>query len=1176
MDIKNINEICREVDLAYPIDKNIKSWSKIENRETNEGLKKFGIEYIRQAIEGSFEACVEKYCDEKYPVNKKARDKMISKMLSSLKGCDYFFEYSIWPSVLSPRNPNQLACFSYLKGHQAFRKIFTPMHGELVSAYERNIVAFKDENHVNIFQHPNFLFDVLTQDEENSLTVVTHALSNKATSSTSSSDSDSPSEMMKVMMMSRGYVETIDESRKYYNSDSFEPLSNIQQKLHQRFVDSTGITTSYYISFPIIGARASNKIDRLSVCKDETSAAPIQAIGTFFLFIDTTSLGGKKHFEMFELFKQSAELMYTKIGDLIRLYSANYILNLGFQLQEKARQEAVKSAKAAIMSRNMSHNLGSHVMAYLKNDLRSVPAIFESDVLSKLYPESIQGLSQASLKEVEMPFLIGLGAFIGYLQERQDYIATIASSYIPSFSPVNFKDAVYDELNPDLRFERHHLNDRENHNRPQNILLSYIAKSEKLSRIKNESAVNHDILLGFKPGANKEIFGLTSASNRSDHDSLGPMRQINFALPGGIVGRQALFSIIENIIRNAAKHNNVEGDLALIFEVLDGEAFVSSSDVYTQSIDSKCIREQYHHSTDISDLLILSITDNQVCKNSTVWKLRTALTQGYLGENAHLNKGIKEIKISSTWLRGTENEDLFAPCPIDESSNIVYDKMAPIVTIEKTREGHLRYLICVRKTYEVALVHDDYVEEERDRKQQKIDSFANSFDLKKGSFIVISASEIIHSDTCFEYIVTENQAVLDRIRPSVSNRCVCKTVFENQSGITAEMIYQAYTGIGANSPSIFIEDTKTPIDNIIFKDKIKIVDSFKTASEEGAHYMYRSHHFGEKEFIAYWNDRTDMQGQKHCIISADKPVDISIDAITGDNSSDRLVRREILDKKWYYGHLYALKSDVAIFDERLFQIVHGLDESQIVEGSFLASEMLRQIDFPDWHQNLTRREIRDLAYSIGVKDDDDLALFINLYSTANHSGLKEFLPRYCFRLKESIIGKNPLTAAYREKRMEIYTIIPTAADACLIVGCSDYEYKTVNPDNPVFSFPFKVVATIRKENGEYHCSAIKKCHYMTIHQGLIDKMYTEFNIAEDDEAEKLKLIHALYNALLDDSKTAKTEAFLPRLIIHSGRGHITKKDMPMNLPFLQYSAIEHAVLDCKYSLVELLDFARFN
>ena len=51
---------------------------------------------------------------------------------------------------------------------------------------------------------------------------------------------------------------------------------------------------------------------------------------------------------------------------------------------ELVRRESVKSAKAAIMSRNMSHNLGSHVMFYIKQKLESVEKIFKDGALRNL------------------------------------------------------------------------------------------------------------------------------------------------------------------------------------------------------------------------------------------------------------------------------------------------------------------------------------------------------------------------------------------------------------------------------------------------------------------------------------------------------------------------------------------------------------------------------------------------------------------------------------------------------------------------------------------------------------------------------------------------------------------------------------------------------------------------
>ena len=281
-----------------------------------------------------------------------------------------------------------------------------------------------------------------------------------------------------------------------------------------------------------------------------------------------------------------------------------------FRIHELVKQltcESIKSAKAAIMSRNMSHNLGSHVMAYLKQHLGSVKDMLDKKVLYSLVPSILE--NKVDLKNIatttEMPFLVGLGRFIGYLQERQDYIATVATDYIPYIAPVNLKDAMYDELNPDLRYARH--NDTDDKNRPSNILLKYIAKSEGLSREEyNPNETNdHDIRIGFKGYKDGAPLKTTFGESRT------VLRQINLGLPGGLIGRQAIFSIIENIIRNAAKHGVFDGQdksLELIIDVIDGrDVQRSKHDVFKDRIFDEEIFNLLKDSTDIKNLQVITI-----------------------------------------------------------------------------------------------------------------------------------------------------------------------------------------------------------------------------------------------------------------------------------------------------------------------------------------------------------------------------------------------------------------------------------------------------------------------------------------------------------------------------------------------------------------------------------------
>ena len=145
---------------------------------------------------------------------------------------------------------------------------------------------------------------------------------------------------------------------------------------------------------------------------------------------------------------------------------------------------STKSAIAAIMSRNVSHNLGSHVIYYIKNaiqgfeQLQTSPSLaelerteegkFELRVLKSFKKEFEIVIEQD--KAVKAPFLRGLIRFLNYIQERHDFIATVSSDYIPYVGSVNFKDFIFDVILPDKRIGRHKQGEDLAKYQEQNIL----------------------------------------------------------------------------------------------------------------------------------------------------------------------------------------------------------------------------------------------------------------------------------------------------------------------------------------------------------------------------------------------------------------------------------------------------------------------------------------------------------------------------------------------------------------------------------------------------------------------------------------------------------------------------------------------------------------------------------
>lgn len=892
-----------------------------------------------------------------------------------------------------------------------------------------------------------------------------------------------------------------------------------------------------------------------------------------------------------------------QIEEFLFLLKSKYLI----EVDRKRKLAAEKSAKAAIMSRNMSHNLGSHVMAYLKQKLGSVPAILnkENKVLSNLYLYDDNELSKTTKESVEMPFLVGLGRFIGYLQERQDYIATIATDYIPYGAPVNMKDAIYDELNPDLRHLRHNAYGSEkDQNLPFNVLLSYIAKSENLSRENmgynksNENSIidqftsKRDILFGYitysKKGENivEHTFGLSPNHCDSHDEALAEMRKMNFSLPGGLVGRQAVFSIVENLIRNAAKHGDTSNvtNLCFTFDVIDCEKLGSAKsedeilNLEKRLCDAKW-RTFYTYADDRNDLYLLTITDNLTYDSSIATSLQPGLTEDYINKSGSMttaNKGIKEIRISAAWLRGDTNERNY----YRYDDKIDTPKHAPLVAIEVTSDNHLRYIVALKKNRLVAYIREGL-------SGQDLSLFNELNAMYPNEWVGFDTIEdaLKESKNSYKYILVANEELYNKIRPLSSNRVRIWTPSNQQKMYintpcrdshgeevpvekkVLSVIYQIFTKIDPDNELIYIWDGKaleshTEADNY---HKIHVFSGDKCSDE--AKYAYRTHHSSEKDFSEYFKKK--MKGEY--------PQIKAIDAITGDNSSDRLVRREPLNEEWYYSHLYALKKKVAIFDERLFRIVHNISNEDIF---FSNNSEANKIYANLLNDSIALEEAKSALKNAYYLSMDDFRA-IRKCDTKEEiiSILQSYVTTVEFHEQE-IVG-NHMSIVYAEKGVDVFTIVQDKSkkNVFYIIGCSNYS---ATKDGKYLT-SFKKIGTITasyNDKFEVHIEiseSRKSYDYISIHQGLLDKIYEGFGIKKHNnvnDAYKKQVTAALYSHLMENDKTIGD--YLPRFIIHSGRAKPTKDDMPQKQPFIQYAAIENGVKDCKFALVELLDYARYE
>lgn len=828
-------------------------------------------------------------------------------------------------------------------------------------------------------------------------------------------------------------------------------------------------------------------------------------------------------------------------------------------LIDVVKREAEKTAKTAIMSRNMSHNLGSHVMAYLKRDLGSVGDIIRKGVLHDFYPlpdffsanesgekkcdvKELMKRIETYTKEVEMPFLVGLGKFISYLQERQDYIATVATFYIPYFSAVNFKDDIYDTINPDYRYLRH--SDRRG-NRPENILMKYIALSEGLSRdITQQGPRKNDIVIRFRKfdGTNDYLFQKQrqkTIPNGPGKGDLNDMRQYSFYLPGGIVGRQALFTILENLIRNSAKHGlwRQKHNLEFTFDLHSGRDFTTnphSNELYNFLKDEPGWIDIFSSVDNIlNKFYILTLTDNLDIDDSSFNSLKKSIKEEYVsaetGKMINKHKGIKEIRISAAWMRG-----------IADDLNIPSDE-PPVVTVRKINNS-LQYIFCVLAPKKVLLLADD--KEELRQLQTVIKTwegwYTDSIDHYKKT-----------NDKSYDIIVLRNVSDLESLRPISSDRLVvAEDLFDNlinnipKQKDSEVALYKKLYHIKDHDEPLLISDGKTgsPIST-----HIHLVSADAEVLTKGVtySYCYRTHHQDPQEFFDYMNSTL----RKHMN---------AVEGITGNNSTDRLIRNEKLDDVWYFKHLHALRTKVAIFDERMFSKVTGLEDKEL---------------------------------------------------TANPSP-------FVMGSRESVV--------YAQKRVWFFNVIYDEEQNLFNVYGLQGEY--ADGDGMYYGKITKVAEIVSKKIGMGELGVIpsisvivyedkykKFANYISIHQGLMDKIYDAFKIKQkesySEEVQKdsatvslamktamcsvsVRIYEAFYggeeknNNMKDDFEKLLEQfingpgywerRFCPGFFVHSGRSKPSEFDMPQKQPFIQYAAIENAAYDCKYSLVELLKSARYE
>jgi len=293
-----------------------------------------------------------------------------------------------------------------------------------------------------------------------------------------------------------------------------------------------------------------------------------------------------------------------------------------------------------------------------------------------------------------------------------------------------------------------------------------------------------------------------------------------------------------------------------------------------------------------------------------------------------------------------------------------------------------------------------------------------------------------------------------------------------------------------------------------------------------------------------------------------------LEGISGHNSTDRLIRSSDFNEEWALRMTESALTNILIFDERIFQRLNGnSDKTHYLNFKNEENEHFKSISniLNDKSNNKEKQEKLKiyLKDKIGFETIDEKLVKMIKNTISEHFDTKiEDLFNYLNTIfdkeenKETTFSKE----LYDKKNIHVFNLFEhnnnfIVADINnekigvlkienneLIIDLSDYGN---NPAN------FRV---------EYD--------FVITHQGLLDKLYGNFS-------------RQLVDYSNFDDRKLKEDVFLNfrkifnakhKQIIHSGR---SKPEMlPENTIFNQFSSVENAFFDCKFSLTELLFSAR--
>jgi len=1012
LDYEKISNIINNVDII----KIQNSSEDIDTFKPDDIVKSSGVKYLNEVIQN----ILGEYSDK------------------------YFFEYALLPSTLDP-DKEKLYSMSAVQDNSVNAKGNSNSFLSLIEKNVKNIIdhLFEKHHELNFFHNPETF---LAPSQINILHSFSDQLDDNADTRNSlkleifkgkSWPQIVPNEYISA---EKGlYLSNMTYDRRFDDIISsakiiFDENETREKLLKQYEHGATDLRYFYdkivninnekacYITLPLLSSSSEGFPEMYKKVFGNKLENRRQGIGVFFLYFYVKSNYEKLKTEK-EINRIEQEL-FIEINNLIRVFTYNYVFNIGLRLAERAKENSIKSAIAAVMSRNMSHNLGSHVFYYTRQELLN---LYEKEKENKDFKYS---------QEIK-----GLAWFLHYVQERQDFIANINSNDKYPFGPLNLKQDVIDEMTPDAVDVRHNSSPQ-----TKNFLLENIVRSENIKR--RETGAVDDLLKNIdlkiilkneaksvdQKNATNYIFSTWIAKDVTN------FYEIDLAVNCGQQSRHAFLILLENIIRNSAKHG---------FSPFDNKDLLVSIEIESN-------KEQYQitiydNACNAYDLKEIS-TKEGVRKISNLENLQQnlrgirMLDKDYLSINRD-NKGLKEILISILWMKGYELNQI--------ESYAKNENVLSIIDVKNENDNNIAnigYRFSLPKFKDLVELSDNDI----------IALLQDNLIVKFGSIYSVKDNAIERA-LKNEYIKTKFEDSVN-VKMALSKR-IPRILF-NDDGVTNSyrQLYQSKYNDFQNHIISFDRLKSKTIDSL--KDIVKLT----IPNDSNAKIQFVNHLSKSEENLKEHISLNKLQRINHY-----RKPDVILESISGANQIFNLFQKfqannyantnSIIENKLhdlYWNILDAYNTVIFIVDERLSYKNDGMSfDSYIVDlldakidvGTFITVCFSKQpmyyegrlneiINLKESKQIKGKKIIELLDEACSEKDTSDLCLHSNLFEAK----IKHipFLPQ---NIKEKFL---------QQQNTYLFNL--------------NTDHKLIN------------------SLGEYDSGSITEIDFFSIHIGLLDKM----------------------------------------------------------------------------------------